>query len=272
MTLRCSHGHEFQSTYDNLRVHGCVYCAREKNDALKRHTVDNYHALAASKKWLWLGNELPKNTEVPTLWECPMGHRVLKSYDLVRYDGCRECYSLNRSEINRRHTKDDYINIALAHGFTWTGEELPNSTNTKTFFQCEKGHIFAARLDTIKRGQGCPKCQDRVNGVPVSKPQRAIHALVGGELNYPARRYRIDIALEPLSLFRIGIEYDCIHWHRDNEEHDTKRTNWLLEHGWKILRIKSRYAIPDIETLQTAIGRLRDGERYIEIVLGDWGS
>ncbi|MBG9444033.1 DUF7487 domain-containing protein [Cytobacillus firmus] len=83
---------------------------------------------------------------------------------------------------------------------------------------------------------------------PTSKPQKYLHNLYGGVLNYAFERYNIDIALLK---DKIAIEYD-------GGGHDLKvrlkgitkeefnrreiiRGNYLKNDGWKLIKIVSKY-------------------------------
>lgn len=105
----------------------------------------------------------------------------------------------------------------------------------------------------------------------MSKPQLALHEMLGGELNFPAKRYHIDIALFD-SPQKIAVEYDCWYYHERQRTKaiDEKRDQYLLEQGWHILRIKSGTDIPTMNQLDEVLARLRGTDAYGEIILPDW--
>ncbi len=51
----------------------------------------------------------------------------------------------------------DYYNLAAERGFEWLGPAV-NTTRIKTWWQCERGHRWAARYSNIQQGSGCPAC------------------------------------------------------------------------------------------------------------------
>lgn len=108
-----------------------------------------------------------------------------------------------------------------------------------------------------------------VNGFYTSKPQLAIHELLGGEVNRREWRYGIDVAIL-LDGVAIAVEYDCWYWHQDRVDKDAKRDAFLQSRGWRMLHIKSANLVPTIDQLNAAINRLVQGSLYEEIVLGDW--
>lgn len=259
---RCSNGHEFDTTYDNIRGgHGCRYCAG--NMPL---TEPDYHALASKHGLTWIG-ALPKSANHKTEWMCPQGHKFMTKYAVIyTKHGCPYCAGLAKKTVN------DFLEIAKSRGFAWLGL-IAVGAKTLTEWQCSKGHQFQATYQGLHRGNECPHCKPRVNGFPVSKPQLKIHAMIGGILNYRSKRakgYCIDIALDADTLFPIAIEYDAQFWHSKNAEHDAKRDEWLLANGWSILHIKSVRVLPSADEIRAAINRLRRHEtNYIEIVMPD---
>lgn len=160
--------------------------------------------------------------------------------------------------------EQDYHELASLHGIEWIGK-FPGRTMYKTEWRCQSGHEWQATYSSVQQRHGCPICLDRVNGAPVSKPQRKLHEMANGELNYRVRRYSIDIALLP---DKIAIEYDCAYYH-DND-HDMKRDKTLIALGWRVLRVKSGTKLPTRKQLDIAIALLLSGETYTEIVLDDW--
>ena len=71
----------------------------------------------------------------------------------------------------------------------------------------QQGHRWLATYNDLQRGRGCPVCIDMVNGVRVSKPQRQLNEMLGGELNLPCGGYLIDVAV-CLNGVNIAVEYD----------------------------------------------------------------
>lgn len=270
-TWTCSQGHTFKVPYQRLdRNKGCPKCHLIARDERKPHPPEKYHELAKKRGYVWIG-DYPGDSMINTMWLCPEGHEYMSCYqNLASGRGCSKC-SRVRQSVRQRKPAEDYVSLAKAAGYELVGDPA-KTTHKKTEWRCPKGHLFKASYVRIRAGHLCPSCHDMVNGQHVSKPQRAIYTLIGGELNYRVKRYYIDIALEPTTLFRIAVEYDCWHWHKDRVEHDTKRDQYLLSQGWRILRIKSRDLIPTIHELHAAIERLRAGETCLEIILPDWGE
>lgn len=259
-TWECPQGHRWQAAYHGVRRgNGCPYCA-----GLARKTAGDYADLAKQRGFIWLG-PMPQNSTELTRWQCQYGHTWQANYSNVssRNSGCPICKS-TQGRLRRQHKEHHYHALAKQRGFTWLGT-LPDNIQIPTEWQCAEGHIWKANYNNIYNGTNCPHCQLRVNGQKVSRPQVAIHEMIGGELNYPLARYRIDVAFPDE---RIAVEYDGWFWH--SEARDARRDRYLFRHNWKVLRIKSSKMVPSPEELGAALATLRDGERYAEIILDDW--
>ena len=88
-------------------------------------------------------------------------------------------------------------------------------------------------------------------------------------LNKPISRCSADISLK-LNGILIDIEYDCEYWHKDTQA-DRKRDEFFKKQGYKILRIKSRRAIPTIEQIDEMIQILLNSTfKYKEIIMPDY--
>jgi very-short-patch-repair endonuclease len=311
----CKEGHRWESKYNDIdNNYGCPHCAGNA-----KKTESDYRALATERGFKWVG-VFPKNTRYKTLWECKKRHRWLASYSGLC--GCPICNKKTKEdyqvlaesrdfvwvgpfpksvmcktwwkckkccykwETNYGSTyngngcpfcankvpkvKRDYCVLAEKRVFKWISETLPKNTMTKTVWECCKGHTWKATYNNIAKGTGCPYCDDRVNGVSVSKPQRKLNGLLFGSLNYPEGKYRIDVAIMRRSQ-KIAVEYDCQYWHEGNEEHDAKRDKYLTKKGWKVLHIKSSHLLPTRKQFTSAIGYLLNtNNRVFSLYLEDW--
>ena len=87
------------------------------------------------------------------------------------------------------------------------------------------------------------------------------------ELNYPVSNCSLDCLIIVNDL-KINIEYDGWYWHKDKQERDRRRDEFLKSQGYKILRIKASRMIPTKEQLKNAIDYLVKGNHsYTEIIL-----
>jgi hypothetical protein len=260
----CKEGHRWEASYSNIRMGtGCPFCA---GNAPK--TATDYAALAEWRGFRWLGPEVP-SIKTNTVWECKAGHQWEAAYNSVQGGtGCPIC-AVDRLAEERRKKPADYSALAEDRGFLWLGPEVPNNTS-QTWWECQNGHQWEANYHNIRQGTGCPYCVDIIAGAPVSQIQRELCELLGGELNYPLGKYRIDVALQCDNL-AVAVEYDGWYWHAGRDEEDAQRDEEIIAAGWCILRIRSNRQLPSREQLDAAIDHLLNGEKQVEIVLKDWG-
>jgi very-short-patch-repair endonuclease len=85
--------------------------------------------------------------------------------------------------------------------------------------------------------------------------------------DYFFSRVIMDILLN-INDCKIDIEYDGWYWHKDNQQYDRRRDEFLKSQGYKILRIKASHNIPTKTQLLKAIDYLVKGNHsYTEIIL-----
>lgn len=253
---QCNAGHVWSSSFNKIQTgYGCIICAGKQ-----KKTPQDYVDLARRRGFTWLGS-YPRNSRTKTQWLCSTNHEWAATYtDLDSSgNGCPHCARMFPKN------ESDYHALAQSRSYEWIAEKLPANVGTKSLWRCQAGHEWQGRFSDIQNGVSCPHCQDIVNGAAVSKPQRAICKMLDGELNYPIKRYKIDVALLP---GKIAVEYDCAFYH--NAMHDQKRDAYLIEQGWRILRIKSGTKLPTQEQLDDALTTLLAGATYAEIILDDW--
>jgi hypothetical protein len=84
----CPKHHRWFASYGSIkRGTGCPRCKKTFPK-----TMEDYHRVASIGGWKWLGSELPGNNKSMTLWECPNGHQIMRSYNhMDKGYGCREC-------------------------------------------------------------------------------------------------------------------------------------------------------------------------------------
>jgi len=256
---KCALGHKWQADFSRIQQgSGCPHCYGTANKQ-----SDDYSKLAEEKGFIWEGPEV-SNTKTNTNWRCPQNHNWEAPYTTIQSGhGCPHCAGLIPKSNN------DYLQLAKDRGFKWIGPEVPN-TKTNTNWECPEGHKWSANFHNIQGGTGCPECIDMVYGQRVSKAQRALSVILGGHLNFPFGRLNIDIALIE-NESKIAIEYDSWYWHAHKQEEDAERDKLLNSNGWKVLRIKTNCKLPDRSVVENAIGKLKGGEKRIEIILDDWG-
>lgn len=147
-TWRCkTAGHVFERTYNLIQaIERCPHCVGRV-----RKTAADYHALAATRGWTWLGPAVT-TSRAKTRWRCAAGHVVSARYSTVQQGiGCPACSGRARKSVV------DYRALGREHGLRWKGHQaLP--TAQKTSWQCAAGHAFRASYNSVQAGHGCPRC------------------------------------------------------------------------------------------------------------------
>lgn len=154
-TFKCSQGHEWDATPDNvMRNHGCPYCANRP--PLTRKDVNER---LSNRRIVMIGDYVNANTV--TAFRCEHGHEwETRPGDVMSGKGCPFCYG------NHALTKE-IINERLAHrGIKLIGEYRTN--HFKTTFQCAEGHEWKADPAAVLSVSGCPECA--TSGIDLSKP------------------------------------------------------------------------------------------------------
>lgn len=84
------------------------------------------------------------------------------------------------------------------------------------------------------------------------------------DLNKPCGSCFLDCAIEYNGV-NIDIEYDGEYWHQD-EQQDRRRDEFVKSQGYKILRIRGRYNIPDKEQLMKHIEELVNSQHTFDMI------
>src|SRR5574341_470816 len=131
---------------------GLCFCGRD----MKRKSSSEYHQLAEKRGFKWIGDKLPKNGRIKTLWQCKEQHQWLMRYNnIYSGQGCPFCSKSIRLMVK------DYYDLANQRNFLWLDKELPTNGHVKTRWQCSDGHQWNACYNSIKMGSGCPFCAGR---------------------------------------------------------------------------------------------------------------
>lgn len=148
----CNKGHRWKSIYASIQQgKGCPTCAIEVQANKRRYHASTYKLLAKQRGFKWIGPKVI-NTQTRTTWECKLGHRWETSYGNIQQGyGCPYCSG------KARKTPDDYTKLARDRGFKWLGPIIAN-VQTKTTWQCKKGHQWKAPYDDVLQGSGCMVC------------------------------------------------------------------------------------------------------------------
>lgn len=121
--------------------------------------------------------------------------------------------------------------------------------NCKNPFLCIPISIWSGNT------KSCGNCGFYRNGVKTSLYALGIHHLIDPNEefsyhNHQLEKYNVDIFIPFCNLV---IEVDGFYWHDGFEERDNKKDAYLIEKGYKILRVKGGCTIPQKSCLERAI-------------------
>ena len=153
-TFQCSKQHIWNATPANvLYGFGCPHCAG--NVPLTKLIVNER---IADRGLRMLGEYIHQKKKA--LFECSEGHTWETAPSNVLYaNGCPKCGKIKAA--NKKRLSRDVIRERLSsRNIELIGEYL--HTNSKTMFQCVKGHSWQATPGSVLSGNGCPHCAGRL--------------------------------------------------------------------------------------------------------------
>lgn len=150
---QCAKGHRWDAAYGTIsRGRGCPHCAGKA-----RKTVEDYRALAKARGFQLVSNVAPANTATKTRWQCSNGHQWDAHYQNIRNGkSCPFCQGVAKKTV------EDYRVLARDRGFKFPGKAAPPNTQTKTQWECPKGHRFKMTYGHFRSGKGCVHCSGKV--------------------------------------------------------------------------------------------------------------
>lgn len=147
---KCSEGHTWESTPDNIKSGSwCPYCAG------KYQTIYDMHNLAKSRNGKCLSSHYTNNI-TKLKWECSEGHQwEARPANINSGKWCPTCAGKQLLTIEEMKA------IAISRGGKCLSNDYING-KTKLKWQCSEGHIWEARPRTIKAGHWCNECNNTI--------------------------------------------------------------------------------------------------------------
>lgn len=205
-----------------------------------------------------------------------------KEHDEVLGDLCQKCNRIKAIETCRERygvdwgiQADEFKNKSKQtclnkYGKPYVSQSKPFREQVKNTCLNKYGVENISQLDFIQQKK--MESFYKNNSCPTSKQQQQIFSWLlekykNCELNYPESWYSLDCLVE-FENIKIDIEYDGWYWHKDKQEKDSKRNNYLLKKGYKILRFKAHDKLPSKEYLYELVDELIFTDRvFNEIIL-----
>ncbi|MBL7821447.1 MAG: zinc-ribbon domain-containing protein [Saprospiraceae bacterium] len=141
--------------------------------------------------------------------------------------------------------------------------DFTKGSNFKAFWKCKKNHSWQAAIYSRTNGHGCPFCRSStsLNEMTIFSElsyvfQNSIHRYIKG-------KNEIDIFLPDVG---IGVEYDGLRWHIENDQKDRNKNLFFQRKGIKIIRIRQK-GLPKITDDDIIVEKKIDTKEVINDLL-----
>lgn len=110
------------------------------------------------------------------------------------------------------------------------------------------------------------------NNCPTSKMQEAVSDIVKDIYGKEAVADNVQVGECILDILlsykgdKIDIEYDGWYWHKNRQEQDKRRNYYLMDQGYKVLRIRSMEELPTKEQIRQGIDYLVKENHHLKII------
>lgn len=153
---KCSQGHVWEAKPNGIsNGNRCPECSNRK-----KLTINDMNTLAKSRGGKCLSTEY-KTNKIPLTWMCSKGHTWEARPDNVKNQGhwCPKC-RIGKKGNNIKLTIEEMHRIAESKGGKCLSKTYKNS-RTEMDWQCEYGHIWKAKAESILYGHWCHICSGR---------------------------------------------------------------------------------------------------------------
>lgn len=260
-------GHHWQATVNGRSCgRGCPKCAGKRRGKLRQRppagkSLGDIEPLVSSN---WHpdrnGSTTPfdvfPRSEIDRWWKCPLGHeermppkrRVKGSFP----GGCTICggrrvlKGFNDLATTHPHVAKEWAD-ELNHLSGFDPTAVSAGSEREFWWVCSAGHpVFAAVKQRVKSA-GCPECRLLVVSA-IEIVLRCEFKAVGVPVDMETRRWRIGGKRVQIDIcapdWKLAIEFDGRRWHSSNYDRDKRKTQFLEENGWTVVRI--REALPPV--------------------------
>jgi len=256
LNWKCVNGHTFQEKASVMyrRKHKCFYCTGRQIWSGENDLLTLYPEIAkefdVEKNGVSSSEISPKSAKA-YWWTCGNNHpSFLQSVEhrVTRNTKCPYC--TGRKPISGENDlKKLFPDIAKEWDMEKNEGVLPEDVSPYTYnaywWTCPKGHSYKKKViqrTKFHKAIDCPKC---IKAHSTSFPEQAIYFYVKKCFPDALNRYKepfengmeLDIYIPS---YRIGIEYDGIAFHNDQEQHERELKKYLKckELGIRLVRIK----------------------------------
>jgi len=238
--FKCEKNHNYKTRIDSItnsfkkNQNGCRKCLKYK--LVTKEKSFGYLHKDLLKYWDYEKNidtpyELASKSEHYVWWKCEIGHSYKqKVYQKTKGDKCPFCRGLKVGQGNDLQTKYPKIAKQWSSKNNIKPNEVVPGCNKKFIWKCEKKHEWVTTVNArVNNNSGCPKC---VSQLFTSKPEIKLRKLLNGKIKKIAG-YPVDIVVKDWV-----IQYDGARYHTNCYKRDLRRTNAIINEGYKIIRIR----------------------------------
>lgn len=165
------------------------------------------------------------------------------------------------------------ISISLSHPNLleeWDyrlNERFPNEftkgSKFKAFWKCKKNHSWQAAIYSRTNGHGCPFCRSSTSLNELTIFSELCYVFKNSIHRYIKDKNEIDIFLPDVG---IGVEYDGLRWHIENDQKDRNKNKFFERKGIKIIRIRQK-GLPKITDDDIIVEKKIDAKAVINDLL-----
>ena len=248
----CSKGHSYDGVIHRrtIRGNGCPYCSGHRvwpgfNDLQTTHPkiAEQWHPTLNGDK---NPTQYSKGSMEVVWWLCPKGHAYKK--DINAKKESNDCPYCTHRETIPGETDLATTNPEIAQEWDYEKNyplkptDVFAKSDKKVWWRCPQGHSYRAGIHHRTTDKtGCPECAKENK---VSFPEKMIYFYLSKQFKNIEENYNgglpsnanIDIYLPD---YKIGIEYDGAHWHKDPAK-DLKKNANCKSLGICLIRIREK--------------------------------
>lgn len=277
----------------NLQINGRNVKHLEEKGYLIPKILDN-RGRYVTPKGTYLNvkvNDLTKGSHAKVEVSCDYCNKIIKTtykeyirrHDEFLGDCCHQCENIKYKQtmlkkygVENPFEVDDFIEKARNTNLRKYGKEWHMQ---RPEYQIYLEKVMQERYD-VKRPLQCEEFKEKFINTMSTKdtftsiPQKKVYDLLNELyencviLEHPCGKCLLDCFLK-INDIKIDIEYDGLFWHKNQENRDRKRDYYVLNQGYKILRIKGneKDEIPKKETLREKIDLLLKSDKVYEKII-----
>ena len=250
---KCPKGddHEWQSIIaSRTRGRNCPFCAGKKisktNNLLETHPelASEWHP---TKNGDLKPEDFTFGSNIKAWWKCPKGddHEWKTIISTRRRgSGCPFCSGNKASDKNNLLL----LNVELANEWHPTKnkdlkpENFTPGSQKKIWWKCLKNeeHEWQTTIVNRSHGSGCPFCSGKGTSDPEIRILCELKYFFGAdEVEWRKKIDNVEIDIF-ISKYKLGIEFDGFHWHKDKKRSDGNKNDFFQNKGIHIIRMRER--------------------------------